>query len=300
MFPHKAIPDWCFSHTMCQTAKHVTLFTHSNISESDKLLWKIDRMRLMHSMKRSSNVRQFETFLNALHLASTIKTFDFKNPSNNEFKYISIKDLFYQTEEEWTTFEYDMQKQAQRKCDAKHASAIWQWNDDTLEPLMEFTAEDENEALSIYNWQNDSQLLIEAATNQPNPFALANRDDILTPFPDKLPHFHLQLIQSDYLCTVTILGPNVALPVLKCVSDDGESETWQNARHNENDWNVFLEHYGHYCFAWLDMIVGGSNWQNNTHAELIFRNKKQLKKTLTETHFNNPTFICTIAFCNEN
>lgn len=45
-----------------------------------------------------------------------------------------------------------------------------------------------------------------------------------------------------------------------------------------NEWSWLIRFYLQYLPLFQDQIVGESNWRNNTHAELIFRDKKQFKK----------------------
>lgn len=66
--------------------------------------------------------------------------------------------------------------------------------------------------------------------------------------------------------------------VLVVVEFDERTNIARNICFAPNDWSHYKTHYFKYLPCWSDIVVGGSNWRNNTHAELSNRRKKTLIK----------------------
>ena len=96
---------------------------------------------------------------------------------------------------------------------------------------------------------------------------------VIQPFP-KHPDFKIVYISGTN--TIIFEPCNIAMSV----AHDDQTNKAANPLCAPKDWRHWQQHYFKYLPVWNDMVVGGSKWRNNTHAELGNRERKHFLRRM--------------------
>ena len=216
---------------------------------------KIQRMQLFRNIKCSMNVTDLLLNINILFLIHNVKEFRFDG--SQEFQFIELDEFAPSDDfEEFYDEFYELKEQDEFLRSISDAKKTWDWGEDYLHQRYQ------------------SQQYASKRFGQRNPYT---QDSVLVPF-EEYPHLYIKYVEGrDY---VTIYLYEIQILVKENVEINTPDVTLKNLFYNPPEWLYYVKHYLKYLPLFSDIIVGGSQWVNNVHAELDNRRKKQLKKTV--------------------